>query len=185
MDARRASATRCRSSATPTTSPAASCSSASCSRAAATRVFDGEVVGLIGAGAFVAFGDGYEGLLPVRRLRGDWWELNEQGTILIGDATGARCASATRCAVAVRQVDAPRGRVDLDLVGIPSHRIGAMTAVADDVLAETQAFNAELERELAANPATHEMPIEVARRQRLEAEASSRRRRSCPIARAT
>ena len=33
--------------------------------------FDGEIVGLIGAGAFVAFGDRlqYEGLLPVRRLR--------------------------------------------------------------------------------------------------------------------
>ena len=43
-----------------------------------------------------------------------------------------------------------------------------MTAVADDVLAETRAFNAELERQLAANPATNEMPVEVARRQRLE-----------------
>src|SRR5262249_39881022 len=40
------------------------------------QTFSGEVVGLIGAGAFVAFGDGYEGLLPARRLRG-WWELNE------------------------------------------------------------------------------------------------------------
>ena len=29
----------------------------------------GEVAGVIGAGAFVAFGDGHEGLLPVRRLR--------------------------------------------------------------------------------------------------------------------
>ena len=53
------------------------------------REFEGEVVGLIGAGAFVAFGDGYEGMLPVRRLRGDWWELNEQGTILVGERTGA------------------------------------------------------------------------------------------------
>jgi acetyl esterase len=43
-----------------------------------------------------------------------------------------------------------------------------MTTIADDVLAETRAFNAELERQLAANPATNEMPIEVARRQRLE-----------------
>src|SRR3954465_5264235 len=43
-----------------------------------------------------------------------------------------------------------------------------MTAVADDVLAETRAFNAELERQLAANPATHAMPIQEARRQRLE-----------------
>src|SRR4051794_31199709 len=43
-----------------------------------------------------------------------------------------------------------------------------MTAVADDVLAETRAFNAELERQLAANPATHEMAVQEARRQRLE-----------------
>ena len=39
---------------------------------------------MIGAGAFVAFGDGHEGLLPVRRLRGDWWELNELETMLVG-----------------------------------------------------------------------------------------------------
>ena len=31
------------------------------------------------------FGAGYQGMLPVRRLRGDWWELNEQGTMLIGE----------------------------------------------------------------------------------------------------
>ena len=43
-----------------------------------------------------------------------------------------------------------------------------MTAVAEDVLAETRAFNAELERQLAANPATHEMAVQDARRQRLE-----------------
>ena len=49
-------------------------------------VYDGEVTGLIGAGAFVTFGDNYQGMLPVRRLRGDWWELNEQGTMLLGDA---------------------------------------------------------------------------------------------------
>jgi acetyl esterase/lipase len=43
-----------------------------------------------------------------------------------------------------------------------------MTTVADDVLAETRAFNAEIERQLATRPATNEMPVEVARRQRLE-----------------
>ena len=44
--------------------------------------------GVIGAGAFVAFGDGHEGLLPVRRLRGDWWELNELETMLVGAQSG-------------------------------------------------------------------------------------------------
>src|SRR5213596_467743 len=41
-----------------------------------------------------------------------------------------------------------------------------MTVVTEDTLAETRAFNAELERQLAARPATHEVPVEVARRQR-------------------
>src|SRR5919198_1521825 len=41
-----------------------------------------------------------------------------------------------------------------------------MTAVAEDALAETRAFNAELERELAARPPAHAVPVEVTRRQR-------------------
>ena len=27
-------------------------------------------------------------MLPVRKLRGDWWELNEQGTVLVGTRNG-------------------------------------------------------------------------------------------------
>jgi len=81
-------------------------------------VYEGEVAGLIGAGAFVAFGDGHQGLLPVRRLRGDWWELNEQGTILMGIRAGGAIRLGDPLTVAVRSIDAPRGRVDLDLVGI-------------------------------------------------------------------
>ena len=78
------------------------------------RVYDGEVTGVIGAGAFVGFGDGHEGLLPVRRLRGDWWELNEEGTILLGERTGATLRLGEPVRVRVRSIDAPRGRVDLD-----------------------------------------------------------------------
>jgi ribonuclease R len=79
------------------------------------RSFEGEVVGLIGAGAFVAFGEGlqYEGLLPVRRLGGDWWELNEQGTILVGTRNGGAVRLGDPISVLVDRVDAPRGRVDL------------------------------------------------------------------------
>jgi ribonuclease R len=76
--------------------------------------FDGEVTGVIGAGAFIAFGEGHEGLLPVRRLRGDWWELNEEGTILTGERTGETLRIGDRLQVRVAKVDAPRGRVDLD-----------------------------------------------------------------------
>jgi ribonuclease R len=79
------------------------------------RVFTGEVVGLIGAGAFVAFGERgqFDGMLPVRRLRGDWWELNEQGTALVGARNGGTLRLGDPIEVKVGRVDAPRGRVDL------------------------------------------------------------------------
>jgi ribonuclease R len=77
------------------------------------RAFDGEVTGLIGAGAFVRFGDGHEGLLPVRRLRGDWWELNEQGTILTGERSGQTIRLGDPVRVKVERVETARGRVDL------------------------------------------------------------------------
>jgi ribonuclease R len=80
--------------------------------------FDGEVTGLIGAGAFVRFGDGHEGLLPMRRLRGDWWELNEEGTILTGERSGETIRLGDPVRVNVVRVEAPRGRVDLDLAGV-------------------------------------------------------------------
>jgi ribonuclease R len=78
-------------------------------------VFKGEVVGLVRSGAFVAFGPGFgfEGMLPVRRMRGDWWELNEQGTILVGTRSGGTLRLGDRVSVRVDGVDAPRGRVDL------------------------------------------------------------------------
>jgi ribonuclease R len=75
--------------------------------------FDGEVTGLIGAGAFVRFGAGHEGLLPVRRLRGDWWELNEQGTILTGERSGQTIRLGDPVRVKVERVETARGRVDL------------------------------------------------------------------------
>jgi ribonuclease R len=79
------------------------------------REFDGEIVGLIGSGAFVAFGDrlAYEGMLPVRRLRGDWWELNEEATMLVGTRNGSVMRLGDPIRVRVGRIDVPRGRVDL------------------------------------------------------------------------
>jgi ribonuclease R len=89
------------------------------------RDFTGEVVGLIGAGGFVAFTTSadvqdavYEGLLPVRELHTptgerDWWEINEQGTILRGERTGTTLRLGDAVTVRVARVDPPRGRVDL------------------------------------------------------------------------
>jgi ribonuclease R len=77
------------------------------------HVFEGEVVGLAPVGAFVGFGDGYEGLLPVRRMRGDWWELNELETVLHGTRTGRTIRLGDVVEVQVDRVDPARGRVDL------------------------------------------------------------------------
>ncbi len=83
-------------------------------------VFEGEVVGLAGVGAFVAFGAGesFEGLLPVRRLGGDWWELNEEATMLVGTRSGESIRLGDPIAVRVGQIDTPRGRVSL----LPANR---------------------------------------------------------------
>lgn len=79
--------------------------------------FAGEVVGLVGSGAFVAFGEApmFEGRLAVRRMRGDWWELNEMGTALIGAHTGRALRLGDPVDVRVSGIDPPRGRVDLEL----------------------------------------------------------------------
>ena len=78
-------------------------------------VFEGEIVGVIGAGAFIAFGEQgeYEGMMSVRRMRDDWWELNEQGTALIGTRNGGALRLGDSVMVMVDGIDAPRGRVDL------------------------------------------------------------------------
>ena len=82
------------------------------------RRFEGEVRGLIGAGAFVAFegdlGDVYEGFLPARRLGGERFDLNETETALVGGKTGRAVRLGDPVAVTVERVEAPRGRVDLE-----------------------------------------------------------------------
>jgi ribonuclease R len=91
------------------------------------RRFQGEVTGLIGGGAFVAFGGDpahgvlpeYEGMVPVRRLRAsggsdeDWWELNEQGTALHASVSGRTLRLADPLEVQVVRVEPARGRVEL------------------------------------------------------------------------
>jgi ribonuclease R len=49
----------------------------------------------------------------VRRLRGDWWELNELGTMLVGSESGRVVRLGEPVRVVVGRIDAPRGRVDL------------------------------------------------------------------------
>ena len=125
------------------------------------QILDGEITGLISAGAFIAFdGPGghaeeqaevppFEGMLPVRLLRAprpegqdlrrgpreaqtrrgaphrspqrgegrEWWELNEEGTILRGERTGATLRLGDPARVRVVRIDTVRGRVDLEPAG--------------------------------------------------------------------
>jgi ribonuclease R len=142
--------------------------------------FPGEITGLIGGGAFVAFGGGhdegfaavFEGMIPVRRLRWaptapaaapapaaagtgrtanarpaqragaagrgrggdrgadrsgrrdgsqgggrDWWELNEEGTILYASESGRTLRLGEAVSVRVAKVEPARGRVELAPAG--------------------------------------------------------------------
>jgi ribonuclease R len=80
-------------------------------------VFAGEVVGLVEKGAFVRFGEeGFEGLLPSRRLR-DWWSLNELGTALVAEGSGRRLRLGDPVDVVVDRIERARGRVDLSPAG--------------------------------------------------------------------
>jgi ribonuclease R len=80
--------------------------------------FQGEVSGVVGAGAFVRFGgalaDVYEGFLPARRIGGrERYELDATETMLTGARGGGAIRIGDPVTVAVDRVEAPRGRVDL------------------------------------------------------------------------
>ena len=82
-----------------------------------SQEFEGEVSGVIGAGAFVGFGgqlgDVYEGFLPARRMRGERFDLNSTETALVGGRSGRRVRIGDPVHVRVDGVEAARGRVDL------------------------------------------------------------------------
>ena len=80
--------------------------------------FDGEVSGVVGAGAFVRFGgtlaDVYEGFLPARRIGGrERYELDKTETMLVGLRGGPAVRFGDPVRIQVDKVEAPRGRADL------------------------------------------------------------------------
>jgi ribonuclease R len=81
-------------------------------------LFEGEVSGLIRAGAFVGFagelGDVYEGFLPARRIGEERFELNETKTALVGQGSRRRLRLGDPISVRVSDVEAARGRTDLE-----------------------------------------------------------------------
>jgi ribonuclease R len=80
--------------------------------------FEGEVSGLVGGGAFVAFAGGladvYEGFLPARLLRRDRYDLNETETALVGRRDGEVIRLGDPVRVSVSGIETARGRVDLE-----------------------------------------------------------------------
>jgi ribonuclease R len=77
--------------------------------------WDGEIIGLIGSGLFVRFGEVFEGFLPVRRLHDQFYELNELGTQLVGRTTGRAYRLGDGIAVRVESIARNEGKVDLSL----------------------------------------------------------------------
>ncbi len=79
--------------------------------------FEGEVSGVISAGAFIQFrgehADVYEGFFPARRMPGERFEINDVESALVGMRTGRRVGIGDSIEVKVESVEAPRGRVDL------------------------------------------------------------------------
>jgi ribonuclease R len=77
------------------------------------QTFTGEIVGLVGGGLFVRFGDVFEGFLSSRRLGGERMEVSEHETALVGESTGTRHSLGDAIDVKVERVDKLTGKVDL------------------------------------------------------------------------
>ena len=75
--------------------------------------WEGEIVGLIGAGLFVRFGDVFEGFLPSRRLGGDFFEPNALGTALAGRRGGGTYRLGDTVEVRVEKIERAEGKVEL------------------------------------------------------------------------
>jgi ribonuclease R len=77
--------------------------------------FEGEIIGAIPSGVFVRFDGVFEGYVPVRKLPGDYFELNPLGTALVGRRTGRAYRLGDPIEVAVAEVRRWEGKVELAL----------------------------------------------------------------------
>ena len=75
--------------------------------------YEGEITGLISSGLFARFGDVFEGFLPARRLPGDYFELNELGTALVGRRGGGTFRLGDQIEVLVERIEKAEGKVEL------------------------------------------------------------------------
>jgi ribonuclease R len=77
--------------------------------------WEGEITGAIASGLFVRFGEVFEGMLPARRLPGEFFELNATGTALVGRRSGRRYRLGDAIRVRVDSIAKHEGKVDLAL----------------------------------------------------------------------
>jgi ribonuclease R len=75
--------------------------------------WEGEIIGLIGGGLFVRFGDVFEGFLPARRLPGDYFELDPTATRMQGRRGGGIYRLGDPIEVKVERLERHTGKVEL------------------------------------------------------------------------
>ncbi len=76
--------------------------------------FEGEITGVIPSGIFVRFDGVYEGYVPARRLPGDYFELNELATALVGRRGGRTYRLGDPIEVRVQDIRRSEGKVELE-----------------------------------------------------------------------
>jgi ribonuclease R len=75
--------------------------------------FEGEITGVIPSGIFVRFTEVFEGYVPARRLPGDYFELNELATALVGRRGGRTYRLGDPIEVRVQDIRRSEGKVEL------------------------------------------------------------------------
>ena len=120
---RSASARPRRSSTSPTSSASPGCSSGELFERGWEAPWEGEIIGLIGSGLFVRFGEVFEGFLPARRLPGDYFELDAARHRARRPALAtARYRLGDPIAVRVEEIRRPRARSSFALAGSDARR---------------------------------------------------------------
>ena len=86
--------------------------------------FAGEIIGVIPSGLFVRFGEVFEGYVPARRLHGDYFQLNDLGTALVGRRGGRRYRLGDPIDVTVEDIRRSEGKVELSTPTSGGERAG-------------------------------------------------------------
>jgi ribonuclease R len=77
--------------------------------------FAGEIIGVIPSGVFVRFAEVFEGYLPARRMQGDYFQVNDLGTALVGRRGGQRYRLGDPLDVTVEDIRRFEGKVELSI----------------------------------------------------------------------